>query len=210
MYLSENLKFLRKQNNLTQEEMAEIIGISPQSISKWERGDTYPDITLLPALANLFKVSVDALLGMDKINATEARNSIFATGNEHLQNGDRTATIDVYTNALKVYPNDYGIMSNLALVLSLETDRAKLKQAVALCERVIFGGSSEKVRHTTRAAVCFIYFKLGEKEKALAVAKNLPHARESREHVMEVLRNEPDSNEIDTYLKLITLGEGCQ
>ena len=36
--------------------IAEMIGVSPQSVSKWERGDTYPDITLLPALANLFKV----------------------------------------------------------------------------------------------------------------------------------------------------------
>ena len=41
---------------LTQEDIAEMLRVSPQSVSKWERGDTYPDITLLPALANLFKV----------------------------------------------------------------------------------------------------------------------------------------------------------
>lgn len=68
LFISENLKYLRKQKDLTQEEVAEMIGVSAQSVSKWERGDTFPDITLLPALANLYKTSVDAIIGMDKIN----------------------------------------------------------------------------------------------------------------------------------------------
>jgi len=206
MYLAENLKLLRKQNNWTQEEMAEIIGVSPQSISKWERGDTYPDITLLPALANLFKVSIDALVGMDKINEAEIRNSIFITGHQHLQNGDGASAIEVYTNALKIYPNDYGMMSDLALVLSFENDSTKLEQAATLCERIICGNPTEKVRHTTRAAICFIYLKLGEKETAFKAARELPHIRESREPIMEIFQNEPNIDEIDAYLKLIMLG----
>jgi transcriptional regulator with XRE-family HTH domain len=68
LYLAENLKSLRKGKDLTQEEVAEILGVSPQSVSKWERGDTYPDITLLPALANYYETSVDALIGMNRIN----------------------------------------------------------------------------------------------------------------------------------------------
>jgi len=205
MYLAENLKSLRKEKNWTQEEMAEFIGVSPQSVSKWERGDTYPDITLLPSLANLFKVSIDALVGMNRINDEEARNLIFKTGQEHLTNGDDASAIDVYTNALKIFPNDYGMMSELALVLSLEDDYAKLKQAVELCERVINGDQTEKVRHTTRTARCFIHYKLGENDKAIIAAKNLPHARESREHVMAVIQNQPDIREINAYLKLIML-----
>jgi transcriptional regulator with XRE-family HTH domain len=68
LYITENLKSFRKRKELTQEDIAEALGVSPQSVSKWERSDTYPDITLLPSLANLFQTSVDALLGMDKIN----------------------------------------------------------------------------------------------------------------------------------------------
>ena len=63
IYIAENLRSLRKGMELTQEEIAEILCVSPQSVSKWERGDTFPDITLLPALANLFKTSIDALIG---------------------------------------------------------------------------------------------------------------------------------------------------
>ena len=63
LYLSENLKKFRLLKNLTQEDVAEYLGITPQSVSKWERAECYPDITFLPALANIFETSVDMLLG---------------------------------------------------------------------------------------------------------------------------------------------------
>ena len=69
-YLSENLKKYRIMKNLTQEDVAEYLGLTPQSISKWERGECYPDITFLPALANIFETSVDLLIGMDTIRAS--------------------------------------------------------------------------------------------------------------------------------------------
>ena len=58
-YLSENLKKYRSMKNLTQEDVAEYLGVTPQSISKWERGECYPDITFLPALTNIFETSID-------------------------------------------------------------------------------------------------------------------------------------------------------
>ena len=58
LYIAENLKILRKKMDMTQEDVSEILGVSPQSVSKWERGDTYPDITLLPSLANLYNTSI--------------------------------------------------------------------------------------------------------------------------------------------------------
>jgi len=207
LYIAENLKTLRKNKGWTQEEMAETIGVSPQSVSKWERGDTYPDITLLPALANIYKTSVDAIIGMDKINETEAQTIIFKTAHEHLSCGDNKTAAKILTDALKTFPNDESIMSNLALVLSLENDPGNLKQAVTLCERILSGNPTEKVRHTTRAAMCFIYFKLGEKDKAMNAAKNLPHTRESRENVQAELRDEPSIEDVNMYLRFVALGE---
>ena len=207
LYIAENLKALRKSREWTQEEMAEAVGVSPQSVSKWERGDTYPDITLLPALANLYKVSVDAIIGMDKINEAEARTEIFKRGHEYLRKSDGKAAAAVFSEALKTFPNDESIMAELALVLSLESDPEKLKQAANYCERVLSGNPTEKVRHTTRASVCFIYFKLGEIDKAMIAANNLPHLRESRENILSELRGEPDLDDINSYLRFIALGE---
>ena len=56
---------------MTQDVLASALGISPQSISKWECGDGYPAITLLPSIANFFGITVDELIGNDEISAKE-------------------------------------------------------------------------------------------------------------------------------------------
>ena len=187
-----------------------MLGVSAQSVSKWERGETLPDIALLPALANLYAVSVDELIGMDRINSDKTRNAVFAAGHDHMRAGDREAAVSVYREALKTFPNDEGIISELAMALALDDDPKSLQQAVELCERVLQGSGSEKVRHTTRAALCFIYFKAGEKEKAVAAAGQLPHTRESRETILKQFELEPDAETVDAYIKFIMIGESDQ
>ncbi|MDE6413650.1 MAG: helix-turn-helix domain-containing protein, partial [Eubacterium sp.] len=66
IYFSENIKSFRKQRNLTQEGLADLLGVTFQAVSKWERGESFPDITLLPVIADFFDVSIDDLLGVDK------------------------------------------------------------------------------------------------------------------------------------------------
>ena len=61
--ISENIRRFRKEKNFTQETLANMLSITPQSVSKWERGEGFPDITMLPAIANCLGVSVDVLLG---------------------------------------------------------------------------------------------------------------------------------------------------
>jgi len=61
--LHEQISFLRKQKGLTQEQLANALGVTNQSVSKWESGQCCPDIQLLPSIAELFEVSVDKLLG---------------------------------------------------------------------------------------------------------------------------------------------------
>ena len=73
IYISENIKRLRREKNLTQEALADFIGISFQAVSKWECGDAYPDITLLPVIANYFGVTIDELFGNDIIKAEESK-----------------------------------------------------------------------------------------------------------------------------------------
>ena len=63
---SDIFKTLRKDKQLTQEQAAEIFGVSPQAISRWENASSCPDITLLPAIASYFETTVDELLGLKK------------------------------------------------------------------------------------------------------------------------------------------------
>ena len=60
--LGKRIAMLRREKGMKQDELAEILGVSPQAVSKWENDQTCPDISLLPKLANLLGVTVDALL----------------------------------------------------------------------------------------------------------------------------------------------------
>ena len=74
LYIGENLKKLRNEKNIKQEELAEYLGISYQAVSRWENGLSYPDIEFLPELSRFFEVSLEELLGTEsdekKINET--------------------------------------------------------------------------------------------------------------------------------------------
>ena len=76
IYLSEKLKQFRKSRDLTQEQIADIFHVSPQAVSRWETGISFPDIEMLPSIAEFFKVTVDDLLGVDVIRNQERIDEI--------------------------------------------------------------------------------------------------------------------------------------
>ncbi len=63
--LNERIRALRRASGRTQEELAEILGVSPQAVSRWESAAGYPDTETLPRLANCFGVSLDELFGYE-------------------------------------------------------------------------------------------------------------------------------------------------
>ena len=71
MTFGEKLSKLRKESNYTQEQLASVLGVSRQSVSKWETGDALPEITKLKALAELFEVTTDFLLDDTKYEYTK-------------------------------------------------------------------------------------------------------------------------------------------
>lgn len=205
LYLPENLKKYRTLKNLTQEDVAEYLGITPQSVSKWERGESYPDITFLPALANIFETSIDLLIGMDTIRAEQTRYNIHKTAVEFQRNGDYASAEKVYRDALLIYPNNPGMILGLAGVLALQ---GKSEEAIKLMERGLPISINEKQKSTTRAALCFLYLKCGRKDKAEALASELPHSRESREVIQPLISKGLNDSEIEANIKTILLGDG--
>ncbi|QUC66930.1 helix-turn-helix domain-containing protein [Aristaeella hokkaidonensis] len=203
MYLSANLKKYRIMKELTQEDVAEYLGITAQSVSKWERGESYPDITFLPALANIFETSVDLLLGMDTIRAEETRRGIHAKAVAYQQEEDYEAAAKTYREALLTYPNDPGMMLGLAGALALQGETA---EAIELMEKGLPLSANEKQKATIRAALCFLYLKAGKEDKANALASRLPHMRESREVIQPLVQSTMDSAAIEENVRKILLG----
>ena len=65
--IGENIRNFRKKNDLTQEALADRLGVTYQSVSRWENGTTYPDLELLPAISEVLGVTVDELIGMHQV-----------------------------------------------------------------------------------------------------------------------------------------------
>ena len=66
LYIGDTIKRLRQQYGMTQEKLAEKLGVSFQSVSRWEGGTSYPDIELIPEIARFFNVTTDELMGLEK------------------------------------------------------------------------------------------------------------------------------------------------
>ena len=73
MNIAANIARFRRERGMTQEALAEEIGVSSQTISKWENSTTWPDVALLPVIADVFGVTIDALYGRE-----EKKNTVFA------------------------------------------------------------------------------------------------------------------------------------
>ena len=204
MYLPANLKKYRIAKGLTQEEVAAFLGITAQSVSKWERGESYPDITFLPALANIFETSVDLLIGMDAIRAEETRYNIHKTAVEYQKNGEYDKAEKTYREALLTYPNMPGMILGLAATLALKGDT---EEAIELTERGLPLSANEKQKVTLRAALCFLYLKAGREDKAVRLASELPHTRESREVILPLVQQGLSSSRIDENIRTILLGD---
>ena len=205
MKFGENLYNLRKKQKISQEKLAEKIGVSRQSVSKWERGESYPDITFLPALANVFETSIDLLLGMDTIRAEETRLSIHKKAVAYQRDGDYDSAEKIYRDALLIYPNKPGMILGLAGTLAL---KGNTDEAIELMERGLPLSINEKQKATMRATLCFLYLKSGREDKANKLASELPHTRESREVIQPLIQQKLSDFEINENIKVILLGDG--
>lgn len=205
LFLSENLKKYRILKNLTQEDVAGYLGITSQSVSKWERGETYPDITFLPALANIFETSVDLLIGMDTIRAEETRLNIHRKAIEYQRNGEYDLAEKTYRDALLIYPNKPGMILGLASTLAL---KGETNEAIELMERGLPISINDRQKSMMKATLCFLYLKVGRVDKANKLASELPHTRESREVIQPLIQQGLNETQIDDNIKLILFGDG--
>ncbi|MBO5046779.1 MAG: helix-turn-helix transcriptional regulator [Clostridia bacterium] len=189
LFIGETLKKLRRERDLTQEELASHIGISFQAISKWERGDGYPDITLLPTIARYFDISIDELIGIDKLASEEQYEAINREYEENRKKELRCENVTLMKNALKLYPNDPLLLVQLSCSLEkakgTEAEKtANLRESIAVQEQILQFTEDSEIRNATLCNICYSYARIGEHEKALEYAKKLPNMWKTRENTL--------------------------
>lgn len=156
--IGEKIRSLRKERNLSQESLAQYLGISFQSVSKWENGTSMPDITLIPAIASFFEVSTDELFDFNRLE-TERKVQQACWDIADWRRDDPEKAEKAYRDLLKQYPGNEIILANLLYVLQkLE----KNEELIELCKTVIASAKLEDIRYDAARIMAETYRKTGE------------------------------------------------
>lgn len=198
LYIGENLKKQRKLRELTQEQLADILGVSFQSVSKWERGESYPDIEMLPTIAEYFGITTDELMGMKEIRDNADAEKILEQQKENMSKGLIKENIELLAEAVKVHPNNYELLAQYAMNLSFlavgyqsEEYRQNNRKAAVIAERILAECTDTKIRNRVQAELCNYYQNSGEASKALEAADKLPSMYHGSELIkMNILKGE--------------------
>lgn len=187
--LGANIKRIRFERNLTQEEVANHLGVSAQSVSKWERSEGYPDIEMLPCIANYLGISIDELLGVSVKDKEEKYSGINSKWSHNNKNGFHIENVELMREALKMFPNDALLLVQLSTSLEKldgtpEEKERHLRESIAVQEQIINYCDDCEVRGATLYNICFAYDKIGERDKAVEQAKKLPNLYKSRENAL--------------------------
>ena len=114
MTIGERIKELRKKNDLTQEKLAEYLGVSFQAVSKWECGQSCPDLSLIVPLTKLFQISADELLGITESKEDPGREKYNSALQRYRNNPDHGGSYWWAKEAYMAYPTDYQYLEWLA------------------------------------------------------------------------------------------------
>ena len=178
MNLGNNIKNFRKNCGLTQTELAEKLDVTEQTVSKWENDKCYPDVSLLPLLANIFNCSVDVVLGVDNDTYGAGLQKVLEKYNNCKNVNEE---IELLLEALTKYPNNNELRHKLAhayfMAWRMEDEKEirheLLNKVVNLCNNIITCYQNDAELDVANDLLIQIYAENGNFEKALRACNQL-------------------------------------
>ena len=174
-----NIKRMRQNKGLTQEQLADILGVSPAAVSKWEAKNTYPDITMLIPLAQVFRVSMDDLLRYDELKIQANIENILAEYKRLGVEGRHHDALDLITLARENYPNDFRVMIKyiFAHLRSVEILSTKTVELNHLCDCILENCTQDSIRADALFAKAKIMHHNGNTDDAIKFLDSLPKSQ---------------------------------
>ena len=188
------IKHLRQKHQVTQEQLATFCGVTPQAISRWEAGNGYPDIELLPTIAEYFSVSMDDLFGISISEKEKRRSEIYDKMRRTSEIGADKSKISEARQYVAEFPSDAKIRKNLADVLCQANmwDEFPNPEALAEAEKIyrvlIETADDGELKNAVIYALAALY-GIGYKDlfKAEQTIRMLPGMRYCRESAASIV-----------------------
>lgn len=167
LYIGDKIRELRKQKKLSQEQLADRIGVSFQAVSKWENHVALPDITLVPVIAGIFGVSTDELLAYDLKERENAVNAICDQA-YLFRESDPTKAREILQNGLEQFPDNPILLNNLLYVIP-DPD-----EAIKTVNRLLDVTEEADIRYDALRFLAYAYQKQGDSAAAADVLEQIP------------------------------------
>lgn len=209
MRINEVIKTKRKVLGLTQEYVAEYIGVSIPAVSKWEKGTSYPDITLSPILARLLKVDLNTLLSFNEcLTECEINHFITSLNSKMEEEGDFDEIFQMATSKIHEYPScdvlawEVAVLLNRMLTLnSIENKEAYEDRVLNMLKKLI-DSHDDKIRNQAISFLCATYMFSEEYEKAEQMVNQLPDSTiDKREQQAYLYIQQKRLSEAETILE---------
>lgn len=189
----ENIKNFRKEKDITQEQFAEMLCVSCQSVSRWESAVCYPDIELLPTIAKILGISVDYLLGVNEITENEDVENYLERFQNAISQGKINECIEIAREGVKEYPNNYVLLDKLMYALFVSGDddgnipewKDNMEkydaEITALGERIMKYCPDLNIRLSATARLAFNHCEHGRTDIGRKIYESLPPMELCRE-----------------------------
>lgn len=209
--VSESLKEFRNKKGNKQEDLADYLGISFQAVSKWERNEGFPDITLLPKIAAYYDVSVDDLLGVGKIREEEKINEYWEKSKEFSVVGNIDSEVALWKEAAHEFPNNLRVLNDYMSAMWNKNKRSDdpneyADDIIKIGERILKEAvDDEWRRYSAIQVLCYIHARIGNKEKAKEYAGKAPiYMMTMQELCVRALEGEEAVNQIQRNIMDLT------
>lgn len=168
--MGKRIRELRAARHMTQEQLAELIGISFQAISKWETGIALPDITLVPRLAQIFGVTTDELFSYNKKEIKREIEECVAEARKYIETDFDTGR-KILEEALQKYPDNDILLNNILYFLNYS---ANPDETIRVASRVIDITADNSIRYDALRFLAYAYHAKGDTESAVSALEQLP------------------------------------
>lgn len=175
-----NIKRLRIAKGLTQEQLAGLLTVSTAAVSKWESKNTYPNISMLFPLSEIFEVTVDELLGYDEAKAKSDVDKILAEYRKLYVEGRFPEGKKLIASARKKYPHNYRIMNTYMWDIAggstgndAETLLKHKDELTQICDCVLNGCTQDDLRAEAINMKAKLLHAAGETDAALEILSKL-------------------------------------
>ncbi len=187
--LGTKLKTLRKKYDLTQEQLAERLGVSYQAVSKWETNAAVPDISMFPILANFYQVTTDELLGVDITKANDKINEYIKQIYQLHHEWKLIEAVELARKACTEFPGSDDLRFMLAHCLHqaqnvFRTKAENLNEASEILIKILETSTDTGRRLSCTSKLAMFAHNLGDDDKALEYARTLPTLFQTRQYTI--------------------------